>query len=233
MTRSGGTPRISSTFVRVADQVVLGRIQYQDAIVDQLQHVLVARDHIHQIRLRGGLAGQGADHVIGFVAREFEDGNAVSLERAPDVGHLLHQFRRHLTAIGLVAVIFDFLKGLGLQVKFAYLGDRFRLGVPEGGGGNVKHRGQIFGREVLAQFSQHVDKDVSRCSGQAGLCGHAALARHGVVGTEDERHRIHEEDAAAISGSQLGRDRRRRAFHLGSRGFSSGGQGSSLAGRQL
>ena len=55
--------------LRVADQIVLGRIQHQHAVVDQLQHVFVARNHIHQIRLRRGFAGQRADDVIGFVAR--------------------------------------------------------------------------------------------------------------------------------------------------------------------
>jgi hypothetical protein len=185
--------------------------------------------------LRRGFAGQGADHVIGFVARQFEDRNAICLERAPDVGHLLHQFRRHLAAIGLIAVIFNFLEGLGLQVEPAYLGDGLGFGITEGGCGHVEYRSQVFWRKVLAQFAQHVDEDVGGRGRQAGLGGHAALPRHGVVGAEDERHRIHEKDAAAIGGCQPGRSgcrlRRRSAFGWRSREFSSRRQELSLAGQ--
>ncbi len=95
--------------------------------------------------MRGRFAGQGANHVIGFITRQLEDGNTVSLERPPDVGYLLHQLRRHFAAIGLVAPILDFLKRLSLQVELAHLGDGFRFLVAEGGGGHVKHCGEIFG----------------------------------------------------------------------------------------
>ena len=113
-------------FGRVANQIVLGRIQDQHAVVDQLQHVLVAGDHVDRVRLRGGFAGERADHVVGFVAGQLEDRNAVGLERAPDVGHLLRQIGGHLVAIGFVAVVFDFLKGLRLQIEVANTGDGLR-----------------------------------------------------------------------------------------------------------
>jgi hypothetical protein len=38
-----------------------------------------------------GFARQRADHIVGFEASEFEDGNAVGFEGAADVGHLLRQ----------------------------------------------------------------------------------------------------------------------------------------------
>ncbi len=65
----------------------------------------------------GGLAGQCADYIVGFKAGEFENRNAVGLERAPDVGDLLHQISRHFVAIGFVAVIFGFLKSLRFQIE--------------------------------------------------------------------------------------------------------------------
>ena len=169
---------------------------------------------IHGIRFRGGLARQRADYVVGLVAGEFENRNAISLEGPPYVGHLLYQIAGHLAAVGLVAVIFNFLESLGLQIKLAHRGEGFRLGVAEGGGSHIKDRRQILGREVIAQFTQHVDEDVRGRGGHAGLGGHSALPRHGVVGAEDERHGVDQEDAPTVSSSQLGRRGRRRAFHL-------------------
>jgi hypothetical protein len=62
-------------------------------------------------------------------------------------------------------------------------------------GGDVEDRGEIGGREIVAQLAQHVDEDVDRGGGKAGFGGHGALPRHGVIGAEDERHGVDQEDA--------------------------------------
>ena len=151
-----------------------------------MQHVLVAGNHVDQVLLRGGFAGQSADDIVGFIAGEFEDGDAVGLERAANVRHLLHQLGGHLAAVGFVAVVLDFLESLGLDVELANLGDGFRFLITESGRSHVEYGGQVFGREVFAQFAQHVDEDISCRSGKPGFGGHAALPRHGVIGAEDE-----------------------------------------------
>ena len=115
---------------------------------------------------------------------------------------MLGQVLGHGGAVGLVAVVFDLGEGLGLDVELADGGDGFGLLIAKGWGGDIKHRGQIFRREIIAQLAQHVDEDIGRGGGQAGLGGHGALPRHGVIGAEDERHGVDEEDAAV--GGRLG-----------------------------
>ena len=94
----------------IANQIVFRRIQHQDTIVDELQHVLVAGDYIHAVRLFDSFACQGADYVVGLVAGEFKDGDAVGLQGASDIRQLLCQVAGHFGAIGFVAVIFYFLE---------------------------------------------------------------------------------------------------------------------------
>ncbi len=106
-------------FGGVADQVVLGRIEHADAIADQLHHVLVAGDDKDRVAGVDRLARQSADHVVGLEAGRFEHGNAISLERAPDVGNLLRQIVGHGRAIGLVAVIGRVDECLRLAVELA------------------------------------------------------------------------------------------------------------------
>ena len=74
----------------VADEVVLGRVQHASALADQLHHVLVAGDHKHRIARVRRLPRQGANHVVGLEAGGLDHGDAIRLQRAPDVRHLLH-----------------------------------------------------------------------------------------------------------------------------------------------
>ena len=105
----------------IADQVILRRIQHADAVVDQLHHVLVAGDDEDGVALVSRLVRQRADDVVGFEAGHLEDRNAIRLERAADVRHLLRQVGRHGGAIGLVAVVGYIDVGLRLAVELAKL----------------------------------------------------------------------------------------------------------------
>ena len=222
----------------IADQIVLGRIQHTDFVVHQLQHVLVAGNDVDGIGFRGSLAGQRADYVIRLVALGLQDGNAVGLERAADVGHLLCQVFGHLFAIGLVAAIGDLLKFLCLDVELTHRGDGAGLLVAKGGGCYVEDCREVLGIEVVAQLAEHVHKDVDGSGRKAGLGGHGSLTGHRVVGAEDERHRVYEENTAFVAGRRLrfldgrrlGYNRDGAVISAFSRGFTFGRQGIILTG---
>ena len=115
-----------------------------------MQHVLIAGNHIDQVRLRHGFARQGANDIIGLIAGEFEDWDAVRFQRPANIGQLLRQVSRHLATIRLVAAIFDFLEGLSFQIELANLGNGFGLLIAECGRCHVEYRSEIFGRKIFA-----------------------------------------------------------------------------------
>src|SRR6202051_3200886 len=135
----------------VADQIVFGRVQDLHVVVDELHHVFIAGDNVDAIIRGGGFAGEGSDHVIGLEAGEFEDGDAVGFEGAADVGNLLRKILGHGGAVGFVAFVFDFGEGLGFDVELADGGDGFGLSIAKSLGGYVENRGEIGGREIIAQ----------------------------------------------------------------------------------
>ncbi len=180
----------------VANQIVLGRIEHADAVADQLHHVLIAGDDKYRVACVDGFASQRADHVVSLEARRFEHGNAIGLQRSPDVRNLLRQIVGHGRAIGLVAAVGRVNKCLRLGVELAKTGDGRCLLVAKRRSGHVKHCRQIFRRKVGAQLAQHVDEDKGRAGRNAGLGRHGPLPRHGVIGAKDERHGVDEVDAA-------------------------------------
>ena len=97
-------------FLGIANQIIFGRIQHQDTIIHQLQHVLVAGNDVYPVRLFDGFAGQGSDYVVGLVSGEFEDGDAVGFQGTADVGQLLCQVAGHFRTVGFVSGIFYFLE---------------------------------------------------------------------------------------------------------------------------
>jgi hypothetical protein len=231
---TGRHPEDFLHFCRVANQIVFRRIEYQHPIVDQLQHVFVARDDVHAAGLRGGLRGQSADDVVGFVSGEFEDGNAISLQRTADIRHLLHEVGRHLLAVGFVSVIFGFLKCLRLQIEPADAGNGLGLLLAKSWRGHVKNGGQILGREIISQFAQHVDKYIRRSCRQASLGGHAALPRHGMIGAENERHGVDQEDVVGTGVLlQTSRDLRSSVLRSGRRALSCSNRAWSPRRQQL
>src|SRR4029077_10786837 len=145
-----------------------------------------------------GLTRQSTDHIVGLITSEFENRNAIGLERSPDVRQLLSQFARHFLAVRLVTVVLDFLKGLRLQIKTPDASDTFRLLIAEGWSSHIENCRQVFRREVIAQLAQHVDKNISRGRRQASLGRHTPLTRHGMIGAEDKRNRAPEKDAATV-----------------------------------
>jgi len=58
ITRSGGDAQDFLDLFRIGNQIVLGRIEHEDAVIDQLQHVLVAGNYIDKVLLLGGFAGE-------------------------------------------------------------------------------------------------------------------------------------------------------------------------------
>ena len=180
----------------VADQVVLRRIEYADVLVDQLHHVLVAGDDKHRIAGVDRFAGECADDVIGFEAGQLEDGNAIGVEGAPDVGNLLREIFRHRFAISLVALVGHVHVRLRFAVELASAGDCLSLLIAKGGRADVEDRSEILRREVGAQLAQHVDEDIGRAGGDAGLGGHGSPhPLHRMVRTEDEAHCVDQKDA--------------------------------------
>ena len=59
---------------------------------------------------------------------------------------------------------------------------------------HVEDGGKVARVKVLAQLFDHVDEDEDGRRGQAGAGAHGPRALHGVVGAEDERHGVEQED---------------------------------------
>ena len=142
-TFSGGTPSVSVDLGGIENQVVFLRIEDLHLRRDQLHHVLVAGDDEDLVLLLGGLAGQGADHVVGLEALGLKDGNAQRLERAADVGNLAAQVFGHGFAIGLVALVADLVEALRLRVPLAQRAHGARALVAEDLAAHVEDRGKV------------------------------------------------------------------------------------------
>ena len=110
-----------------------------------MQHVFVAGYDEHGIRFRRGFPCQRSDHIVGFIAFELQNWDAISLQRAPDIWDLLHEVARHLGPIRLVASVLRFFEGLGLDIELADRRNRFRLLVANRRRAYIENRGQILG----------------------------------------------------------------------------------------
>ena len=104
-TFSGGTPISFFYFGGVDDQIGLVRAaagaQHADAAADELHHVFVAGDDVDVEVALGGLARQRADHVVGFVARDFDGGQAHGFAEAANKGKLDRRDLRAWAGAGL------------------------------------------------------------------------------------------------------------------------------------
>ncbi len=161
---------------------------------DELHHVLVAGDDEDLMVMLGGLARERADNVVGLEALGRKDGNAQRLQRAADVGNLAAQVVGHGLAVGLVALIGDFLEGLRLGVPLAQRAEAASALIAKDLAAQVEDGGEVLRREVLAQLLDHVDEDIGRRRRQAGRGGHGPAALHRVVGAKDERHGVEQID---------------------------------------
>src|SRR5215472_15294371 len=66
---------------------------------------------------RGQLAGECADDVVCLKALVVKDRDTKGLKRSTNVGLLLNQIRRSLSAVGLVTAVLDDLELLRLDVE--------------------------------------------------------------------------------------------------------------------
>ncbi len=80
----------------------LAGAQDADAAADQLHHVFVAGDDVDVDVAAAGLLGQRADDVVGFVARNFDDGQAHGFAEAAHKGKLNGKIVGHGRALGFV-----------------------------------------------------------------------------------------------------------------------------------
>ena len=80
----------------------LGAI-HKDVVRDQLAVVLVGRHHVDLESLKGGLLGDGPDHVVRLVAGNLEDRDAISLDDLLDDRHRLADRLGCLLALRLVS----------------------------------------------------------------------------------------------------------------------------------
>ncbi len=143
--------------------------------------------------LLGGLAGQGADHVVGLEALGFDNGNAQGFESAADVGNLAAQILGHRASVGLVALVAGIFEALRLGVPLAQRGQLARPPVAEDLSADVEDGGKVARVEILAQLFDHVHKNVDGRRGQPRACAHGARTLHRVVGAKDERHGVEQE----------------------------------------
>src|SRR5581483_5127136 len=164
-----GHPQDLFDLGRVANQVVFGRIQNADLVVNQLKHVLVAGDDIHRVGAVGRLLRQSSNHVIGFVAFRLKNGDSVGVEGATDIGQLLDQVAGHLRTVRLVAAISHLLESLCLDVKLPDGRNGSRLLVAKRRRAYVEYRSQVLGREIVAQLAEHVYENVCGSRGYPGL----------------------------------------------------------------
>ena len=112
-------------------------------IVHQLHHVLVTRHDVHGAACLRRFASQRSNHVICFEASHPQHRNAIGLQRPPDIRNLLRQIFRHLLAIGLVSLVFDFCEGLSFNVELPDGGDAVGLLVTKRSPRHVKYGSQI------------------------------------------------------------------------------------------
>ena len=144
--------------------------------------------------LLGGFAGEGADDVVGLEAFGLENGNAQRLEGAANVGNLAAQIFRHGFALGFVAVVADVFEALRLAFQRRRVPMARARSSRKTSPLTSKTAAKYLRREVLAELLDHVDENVGGRGGQAGARGHGPRALHGVIGAEDERHRVEQED---------------------------------------
>ncbi|MCY1284699.1 hypothetical protein D9M70_336140 [compost metagenome] len=143
-----------------------------DVRADQLGHVLVAGGDHHVAALRGGLPGQGADHVVGLHALHAQQRQAEGAHAGVQRFDLHAQVVRHRRPVGLV---------FGEQL----VAEGPTLGVEDHREGAV--------RVLLAQAFQHVQHALHRAGGQA-LGG--GQRRQGVEGAIEVGGTVHQDQGS-------------------------------------
>ena len=166
--------------LRVEPGPLVARVEHPHAVVDQLEHVLVAGHDHHLVALVRRTLRHGPDHVVGLESLAGEHRDAERLAGAMDVGDLFGEVVRHRRAVRLV---------VGGQ------------GVAEGRPGEVERAGDQLGPLVGDQLAQHRDEAVDGVGGPAIRAGQPADR---VVGAIHLRIAVDQEQCRAMGGAMVG-----------------------------
>ena len=103
------------------EHFLVHRVDQRDVLVDELRQILVAGRNDHVETLCRGATGQGADHVVGFDARDGQDRPAERRDARVDRFDLARQIVRHGRPVGLVFGIPVVAEGFSLGIEHASL----------------------------------------------------------------------------------------------------------------
>ncbi len=142
--------------------------QHPRVIVNQLEGVGVAGDDQRFQALFFRLLGQGAQHVVRFVAFRLDDGDAQGADDLLDAGHLGAHFVGHLDAVSFVLLVLLVAESLA----------------------HVEGHGDVVGLLVAQHVEQH-GGEAEHCVGQLALGGSQTL-RQGIVTTVGQSVTINE-----------------------------------------
>ena len=160
-------------FLRVDQQVALGRVQHLHAPAHQLHQVLVAGDDVNIEIFFLGLLGERPDHVVGLIPGVLDHRQPHCLAIAPDKRQLQREFIGH---------------GLPLRLVFS------KKFVAKSRRRDVEHHSYVVRLPILEQLANHVCKDVGNVRRNAGRSSHAHGHR-GVESAKDVAHRVNQEQA--------------------------------------
>ena len=139
---------------------------------DELGEIFIWRDHVGvNTALLIGAVSEGADDVVGLVARDFEHGDTHGFAKAFDVGDGNGELLGHGFALGFVGWV-DF--------------------VPRCGFFGIKGNTDVGGIVVIDDIEERVGKSHDR-RGIHALGGEDGIAEEGEVGTVNKSHAVEEE----------------------------------------
>jgi len=199
---SGGTPRFPPPY-RVANQISLGDSDLH-IVINELQ----SYPYRSRPRKTGCFAGRRfrARVPITFVARSprVREWVCDTLQARGGCKGSLRQISA-CGAVGLVALYSTSVKVCVLNVELAHCSDRFRLRSAKVFRGNVENGRQIRRRKILSRsFATYSRRRKSRRR-QPRFVDIDRVPRHRVIGAEDERTCIDEEDAVGVEGCRKAR----------------------------
>ena len=147
---------------------VLHAVTHADLRIHQLRQILVAADD-HRFHPTGaGLAGERADHIVGFDVWHGQQRQSHCADDCVDLVNLRAQFIRHRRAVRLVSAVKSIAKGFSRRIKH-----------------HSKIRRVVFAHEP----AQHVDDSINRAGGFAARVGEIG---HGMKSPVQIRRSVNE-----------------------------------------
>ena len=158
----------------------VGALLLVDAAVfaHQLTVVLVGRHHVDVVAGRSPLLREGADHVVGLIALDFENRDAHGFEHPLDVGHRDEYVLRSFGAVGLVF-------GEDLAAETAPLG--------------IERHAQQVGALALLDVAEELHEAEDHRGVHSVAVAHRA-AQEGVIVLEEQRVGVYQEEFFFIAG---------------------------------